>query len=606
MNEKTLLKARYRILALLLIGFFAVRLYVSERSTALVTDEFVHIPAGYVYLKVQRFDLNPEHPPLVKILSGLPLMILNPPLPGDPKHEKDWNRWFKFCMDFFYQAGDKARDVITWARVPIILISCLLAWLVFAWAKNAFGIAAGLFSLLLYTMEPNVFAFSRIVYTDIGASLAYLAFFYSVWRCAKLPVFRNVLLVILVASVSPLVKHSMVIILPLWVLILAGMIAAGRITVRKGLAYVALTFGISLFMLNLCYGFQSHAFNSKDLKTVAGWFHLDTDGSFINKYLDRYSIIPIPADYLHGLDAVVKHNRSGHPAYLSGQFSPKGWWYYFPAAFFFKTPIPFLLLSLFGLGWLIFQVFFRKSSSAAFLLVPIVLYLAIAMSSQINIGLRHLFPVFPFLCIASGGLFQFLWNERTVLRWFVLAPGLIMAIISLSIRYDPIEYFNEFAGGPDNGWRYLGESNIDGGQNFIKVAEFLKHAGPEKVYMYTIGVEYSLFKGADINLFLPTPMRDDFKRQFPFSYKEEYSALKPGVYLLGVCRMLDPYMENSSRSPGDLARGLSLRRFLKIQPDAKIGHVIWIYNLTPEIIDRLKLSDMYFYYFNHVQYQKSE
>ena len=604
MTEKTTIKTRYRIIVLLLIGIMAVRFFVSVRNTALVTDEFVHIPAGYVYLKAQRFDLNPEHPPLVKTLSALPLMILNPQLPGDPRHEKDWTRWFKFCMDFFYQAGEKARNVITWARVPIILLSCLLAWLVFSWAKTAFGITAGLFSLLLYTMEPNIFAFSRIVYTDIGASLVYLAFFYCVWRCVKLPVFQNILIAVLAASVAPLVKHSMVIILPLWVLVLAGMIITKRISVRKGLAYVALTLIISLFVLNLGYGFQSHAFNSQDLKTVAAWFHLDTEGSFINKVLDRYSIIPVPTDYIHGMDIVVKHNRLGHPTYLMGQFSPNGWWYYFPAAFFFKAPIPFILLSLCGLGWLLFLVFFRKSSVAAFLLVPVAVYLAISMSSQINIGLRHILPVFPLLCIAAGGFVQYLWEKRNVLRWFALAAGLVLVIISLSIRYDPMEYFNEFAGGPDNGHRYLLESNIDGGQNFIKVAEFLRETNPDNAYIYTIGVEYSLFAGINFNLFTPDPLDDSFRRQFPFSYEEEYSALKPGVYLIGVCRMLDPYVENSMQNPEDIARGRSLRRFLDIQPDAKIGHVIWVYNLTPEKIDRLRLSDMHFYYFNNVQYRK--
>ena len=585
MTEKTTLKTRYRVIVLLLI---------------------VHIPAGYVYLKAQRFDLNPEHPPLVKMLSALPLMILNPPLPGDPRHEKDWTRWFKFCMDFFCQAGGKARDVITWARVPVILLSCLLAWLVFTWAKTAFGITAGLFSLLLYTMEPNIFAFSRIVYTDIGASLAYLAFFYCVWRCVKLPVFQNILIAVLAAGIAPLVKHSMVIILPLWLLILAGMVIAKKISVRKGLAFIGLTLVISLFVLNLGYGFQSHAFNSQDLKTVAAWFHLDTEGSFIDKVLDRYSIIPVPADYIHGMDIVVRHNRMGHPTYLMGRFSPDGWWYYFPVAFFLKAPVPFILLSFCGLGWLVFQLFFRRSIVAAFLLVPIAFYCAVSMGSQINIGLRHILPVFPFLFIAIGGLVQFLWEKRTMLRWFALALGLILAIISLTIRYDPIEYFNEFAGGPDNGDRCLLESNIDGGQNFIKVAEFLRDTKPENAYLYTIGVEYSLFAGIDFSLFYIAPLDDDFRRQFPFSYEEEYSALKPGVYLIGVCRMLDPYVEYSMQNPEDVARGRSLRRFLDIQPDAKIGHVIWIYNLTQEKINRLRLSDMHFYYFNNVQYRKSD
>ncbi len=600
--EKRAGQNRYRILVFLLIGFMAVRLYISVRNTALVTDEFAHIPAGYLDLKAQRFDFNPEHPPLIKMISALPLLALNPPLVGDPGNVKDWSPWFKFCMDFFYQAGAKCRDVITWARVPMILVSCLLAWLVFTWAKTAFGIAGGLFSLLLYTMEPNILAFSRVVYTDIGASLAYLAFFYCVWRFAKSPIFQNALLAILAASLSPLVKHSMVIILPIWILVLAGMVVARKISVRKGMVYVVLTLFVALFLLNLTYGFHTHAFNSQDLKLVASWFNLDTNGCFLNKFLDRYSILPVPADYLKGMDIVVNHNRLGHPAYLLGQFSTKGWWYYFPCAFFFKTPVPFILLTILGLGWLIAQAVFRKNGTAAFLLAPFVLYCAISMSSQINIGLRHFLPVFPFILISIGGFFQFLWDRRAVLRWIVFALGIVMVINSLMIRYDPLEYFNELAGGPENGWRYLGESNLDGGQNFYKLAEFLKKTGPENAYMYLIGVDFQLFSGMDVNLFAPTELPDDLRRHFPFSYEEGFSALKPGVYVISVCRMLDPYVKDASRNQGDVERGLSLRRFLSIEPDAKIGHVIWIYNLTPERIARLKLSDLQFYYFNKLRY----
>jgi hypothetical protein len=124
--------------------------------------------------------------------------------------------------------------------------------------------------------------------------------------------------------------------------------------------------------------------------------------------------------------------------------------------------------------------------------------------------------------------------------------------------------------------------------------------------MYTIGVETMLFSGSDYNLFLPYSLSEDFRQQFPYSYQEEYSSFKPGVYLISVCRMLDPYMMSSAYSREDAERGLSLRRFLNIKPDAKIGHTLWVYNLTPEDIARLRLADMRFFYYNHVRYRGSD
>ena len=104
---------RFRLGAWALVTFMAIRLFISLQSTALATDEFVHIPAGYVHLTIHRFDFNPEHPPLIKMLSAVPLLILKPSLPGDPQLRKDWNDWFNFCTGFFYLPVAKERQIIT-------------------------------------------------------------------------------------------------------------------------------------------------------------------------------------------------------------------------------------------------------------------------------------------------------------------------------------------------------------------------------------------------------------------------------------------------------------------------------------------------------------
>src|SRR5687768_9360255 len=119
----------------LLIGVMAVRLFASLGSTGMATDEFSHIPTGYAYVKEQRFEINAEHPPLIKYLAGLPLLFLNPPLPkGDPLV-----KGFAWSSEFLYGAGGQARKVITWARAPMVLLGCLLGFMIYRWTSELFG-----------------------------------------------------------------------------------------------------------------------------------------------------------------------------------------------------------------------------------------------------------------------------------------------------------------------------------------------------------------------------------------------------------------------------------------------------------------------------------
>ncbi len=587
----------FRWAAFVLIAIMAIRSFVSLQHTALATDEFVHIPAGYVYLKVQRFDFNPEHPPLVKMLAALPLLILQPALPDDPQNKKDWMDWFKFCTDFFYLPVAQERQIVTWARMPMILVSCLLGWLIFHWASRLFGPPAGVMALLLYTMEPNVLAFSRFVYTDIGASLVYFGFFYLAWRAWRSPRFPRILLACTIACLAPLVKHSMVVIFPVFLLFLIVLMAAKKVPVRMCLMHLAISMLLLLFLLNLGYAFRSHAFDSHDLQTVASWFGFHTETSRFNKFLDQYSFVPIPRDYVRGLDMVMNHNREGHFAYLFGNFSDMGWWYYFPLAFLVKVPVSIILITLAAVLWVAAVVVLKRDADLLFLLLPILFYGGFAMSSNINIGIRHILPIFPFLFVAAGGLWRFLCERSSWWRWILGAVAVWAVAASLVINYDPLEYFNEAAGGPGNGWRYLGESNIDAGQNMMRLADYLKNSKPDPVYLYLIGVDFNLLRDETYSLFSPMKLPEDFKPNFPYTFREEFGALKPGTYAISVCRMLDPYMYSPVFSREELARALTLQRFLQIEPEKKIGNVIWIYHLTREDIARLDLAALNFYYF---------
>lgn len=183
--------------------------------------------------------------------------------------------------------------------------------------------------------------------------------------------------------------------------------------------------------------------------------------------------------YPKGLTHVTLHSSLGHWAYLIGERSFTGFWYYFFVAFFFKTQIPLMIFIIITL----FYVQKKELYNESFIIVPILLFFIISMSNKINIGVRHILPVYPFM---------FLFVSRLIdikkLKWMVVILSLWYLISALLIYPHYLAYFNEFAGGPNNGHKYLIDSNIDWGQDLKGLKEYLvKNNINEKIYLGYFG-----------------------------------------------------------------------------------------------------------------------
>jgi hypothetical protein len=169
--------------------------------------------------------------------------------------------------------------------------------------------------------------------------------------------------------------------------------------------------------------------------------------------------------FLYGFRIVAAHAKEGHTAYLFGQRSQHGWWYYFPVALLFKTPLPFLALALIGFG---------KRHLDVIAVAAVIL--AIAMSTPINIGIRHLLPIYAPLALLAGAGAERLWRMGSVEphgRRGRLAAG-TMAVLcgwmfagTLLSHPDYIPWFNELALG--HGERILSDSNFDWGQDVLRL-----------------------------------------------------------------------------------------------------------------------------------------
>jgi hypothetical protein len=178
--------------------------------------------------------------------------------------------------------------------------------------------------------------------------------------------------------------------------------------------------------------------------------------------------VPVPApQFFVGLFLVKIHNDDGHDAYLFGKYDGHGFWYYFPVLLFYKTPIPFLLLFAWGCAAIVLD----RARAA-----PLLLFAALLLSvlpSSINIGIRHVLPLYVFACAVAAYGVVAAWKPAAAFGRTALA-GLVlwMAIDSFAAHPDYLAYFNAFAG--DEPARIAIDSNLDWGQDLLRLARFVR------------------------------------------------------------------------------------------------------------------------------------
>jgi hypothetical protein len=185
----------------------------------------------------------------------------------------------------------------------------------------------------------------------------------------------------------------------------------------------------------------------------------------LTKAMNGARYVLFPQDYYKGVVSLLIHVGSGHGSFLLGHTSAQGWWYYFPVIFAAKTPIPELI----GFVAAIFIIIRRRNKPAAFFLLAALLYLAFAMTSKANLGLRHLLPIYPVVFISLGALANFKGSWK--LLPIALAAFSIFGFITAYPYY--LSYFNVAFGGTNNGYKIAADSNLDWGQDLKRIKAYL-------------------------------------------------------------------------------------------------------------------------------------
>jgi hypothetical protein len=451
-------------------------------------DEGIHLSAGYAYLTRSDFRWNQEHPPLAKLLSALPLIGFHPELPVNAESWRNLDET-QMGIDFLYHNHASADSLLFAGRAVTMVLSLLYlgasAWII----RRRLGPAAALLTVSLCAFDPNLIAHARYITTDFPVTAFYFVAALLWMEYLISGRLRDLVLAALGFALALVTKFSALLLLPGFAVLYAirWWQRPSDFPLRRTAAVGAALVGVTLVVAAVAYWPET----LRCWRTAVPPLTASVDrGNLIGEALyraGRWFHLPAHA-FFTGLGKVAQHNQGGHSSYLLGMRSDKGWWYYFPVVFAVKSTIAALAATLLlvaaGVGAA------RRLRTVPFLwlglLVPPTIYFVFSMTSAINIGMRHILPVYPFLYLAVAALL----TQANAPRWARYAAVSLAALQiaeCASIFPDYLAFFNAISGGPGNGPHYLVDSNIDWGQDIKKLRNWLRAHGTNTARVWYFG-----------------------------------------------------------------------------------------------------------------------
>jgi len=465
----------------LLLVVLSLQLFFSVRRESQTWDEANHIFAGYRSWTHADFGLNPEHPPLVKLLATAPLLPLQPKSPALEE------RFFKedaFLRgkEFLYQ--NDADKILSRTRTAAATLTLLTALVVFFGTREMFGAGAAFIALTLLIFDPNLLAHGALITTDVGLACFMFLSVFMFYRFVKSPSALRLIGTGVAVGLVLAVKHTGLLILPILFLLMLCEFALYRANggrhALKILGSLVLITLIGWVILWSFYGFRYDARPNglqlnpplaeyvKGLKPTEAW-----------PISTAARLRVLPESYLYGL-ADVKLTANYYTSYVLGKVYAHGVWFYFPVAFLIKSTVGVLALLLLTLG-VVATRRLNRWREILFLVIPVIFYLLVALTVGMNIGVRHILVVYVFLYVLIGGATWIL--IQTNRKWIYVGIFLFIHVASSVLAFpNYIAYGNELWGGPSQTHKYLTDSNSDWGQQLKSVKQYLDQRGVKECW----------------------------------------------------------------------------------------------------------------------------
>jgi len=490
-----------------LLSIMAGLAVASIMDDTLTFDEVAHIGAGYSYWNNQDYRLNPEHPPLIKDLAGLPLMFLNLNFPDikywDNAAPHPWWTQFDFGDQLLYHAGNNPDKIMLFARLGPIAVLIAMGAFLFFWAKRLMGSKWALVLLAIFAFCPNFMAHGRLVTTDVGASFGALFATYFWIEFLKKPNRTNTIFAGIAFGLAMLVKFSLILLVPFFAIITIIYALLGTEKLKKLWQYcwrsaAAATLG-AIFIIGPVYALHIAKYpyekQLQDTKAVLATTSLPKAMQNVNIFMAQQPLLRPWAQYLLGLEMATNRTGTGNTTYFEGAVSSKGRLDYFTTLYLVKIPLAFHILTFIVLIWLgyssIKNKFWQKTLPRLkksirdnyeifAMMVFLAIYWAASLIGSLNIGLRHILPTFAFTyMLVVFGLSKFVTSitNKQLKQNVQAAIGVIIACFAASSIFifpHYIAYYNELAGGPDKGYKIAVDSNLDWGQDLKRLKQWLE------------------------------------------------------------------------------------------------------------------------------------
>jgi len=524
------------VLVAAVLTLFAIVAMASMARKSITTDEVPHITAGYSYWKTADFRINPEHPPLAKLLAGIPLLFVNPVF--DTRHPS-WShartdQGFEFAFRFILDTPpnlrpdnvrpERHREILFWARTPIVLMGMVLCLYLYLLARLLFGNAAALLTLVLAAFSPTILAHSRVVTTDVTLTAFWVGATYHLIRFLRDHRWSQLIYCGLTTGLAMGAKFS-----GIFALLTAGYVCTVSVFMRGGpwsapdgqhsmhrlerraiqfglqmIAYAAVAFVVVVFLYfvnefpRYFGGFQK-VFANHDPRYRAFYFGGHYSGIIWTYYVGALLVkLPLGSMALAAIGFIFLR-RDGAPLTWKerGLLTLFGLWPVFLLVPYLvvsgRIPVKvpalgvLVLLAIFAGATVPILVMLAKRVSLRrpwverlALITPALVIFAISTLSGKYLGIRYVLPCLPLMLLLAGRTLTLTWAVRLPGRLVPLALAATVVVSTLLAFPDYISYFNEAAGGPRGGTRLLDDSNIDWGQDWLQLAEYQQKAIEEE------------------------------------------------------------------------------------------------------------------------------
>lgn len=462
-----LLRHRRSLVALAVVALLA------EMAVAMVTtavrqtptiDEPVYVGTAVVYVREHSLRFNPEHPPLGKLIIASGEVFAHPHLAPGFKGDQG-----ALGQRLLYESGNDPWRVMFWARLPVIVLTLLFGLVVFAFARELAGSAAGLTALALYAFSPDLIAHGSLATLDVPAAGFVLTSAWCAWRARRrprlyVPLAGAALGAALATKMSTLPAVPVLLSLAAWSCVVAR---PGR--ERRERLVRAMAAAVCVAVVATAVVWATYLAVDPRLRWTAPAGLPQVHG--LRGLLTHW--LPLPRPYRDGMRIQFGFEDQVWQGFLFGHLYSGSRWYYLPAALLVKTPLGALALWVLGTAVLVRVP--RLRSSAPYVLVPPLVLLAVAMGGARDLGVRYAIFVPVFLAVAASALVAL---RR---RWAYVVTGVLVAFVAVSsLRTFPyyLPYSNEAFGGPARTHLRLHDSNVDWGQDLGRLADRLRTRYP--------------------------------------------------------------------------------------------------------------------------------